>query len=51
MDLAKESRDIPVFHIDFYKEALISSSEVLVIMELARKWEGGSHVSTCGYMP
>jgi hypothetical protein len=43
----RESKGMPVFHIDFCKVALIASSERLVITELARKGEGGAHVPTC----
>lgn len=51
MALAKESRDIPTFHIDFYTVASMSSSIGAVIMELARKGEGEAHVPTCWHTP
>ena len=51
MALARENKGIPVFHIDFYKVASVSSSIGHAITELARKGEGEAHVTACGYMP
>ena len=51
MDLARENRGIPVFHIDFYTVPSMSSSIWAVITELALKGEGEAHVPTCWNTP
>jgi hypothetical protein len=51
MGSGMESKDIPVFHIDFYTVTSVSSSKGDVITELAPKGEGEGHVPTCWNTP